>query len=153
MTTAPTEPQAADPALLQARQLVEYQKAQDSAQHHDTLVATTISTFLGASLVLLGFVLNNLQRRGELRLILTLLAVVAALMTITVGINAFLLNWVKRQKYERCKALEVPLGFEQHRGTKYWKGAQRFLLCLILMLLLVAWGTLILFVNGLWPFS
>ena len=152
MSATPTDSQPPDATLLQSRRLVEYQKAQDSAQHHDTLAASTISTFLGASLVLLGFVVNNLQRRNELRVILTILGIVAVLITIAIWINAFLFNSIKRQKYRRCQALEDPLGFEQHRTLRYPQGIQRVVLSIVLAMLLVAWAAIILFANDLCPF-
>ena len=46
-----------DPALL-----VEYEKAQDSAQHHDTLVWTVVSFIFSGMLVLLGFVVSSLDK-------------------------------------------------------------------------------------------
>jgi hypothetical protein len=43
---------------------LEYDKAQDSAQHHDTLLWTSVSFIFGGMLVLLGFVLNSLDTPG-----------------------------------------------------------------------------------------
>jgi hypothetical protein len=55
----------ADKTDLQAL-LVEYDKAQDSAQHHDSLVWTSVSFIFGGMLVLLRFVLNSLDKLGPM---------------------------------------------------------------------------------------
>jgi len=44
--------------------LVEYQAAQGSAEHHDNLVWTVTSTMWGASLILLGFTLDQVGKPG-----------------------------------------------------------------------------------------
>ncbi len=42
--------------------LVEYQTAQDSAEHHDALLWNVTAIIWGANLVLIGFVLQSIGR-------------------------------------------------------------------------------------------
>ena len=42
--------------------LVEYEKAQDSAQHHDGIVWSVISMTWAAEMVLLGFVVSSIEK-------------------------------------------------------------------------------------------
>jgi hypothetical protein len=44
--------------------LVEYQKAQDSAEHHDGRIANVTSLWVGTA-VLMGFVLSALTKKGR----------------------------------------------------------------------------------------
>jgi hypothetical protein len=89
---------------------LEYQTAQDSAQHHDQLIWTSTSLMWVASLVLLGFVLQGL-RDGTDRLVLTAAA--------GLGVGMILVQWrfrniwrgVMTRKYEACQTLERLDGF------------------------------------------
>jgi hypothetical protein len=118
--------------------LVEYQAAQESAQHHDNLVWTVTAIIWGGMLVLFGFVLGNLDN-VNLRLILTLLSILGIALTIAVWGFALQLNSVKRQKYQRCKTIETLLGMLQHRELKYFSGLQRIVYGIITILFIIAW--------------
>lgn len=42
--------------------MLEYEKAQDSAEHHDSLGWTSVSFVFGGMLVLLGFALGSMEK-------------------------------------------------------------------------------------------
>lgn len=93
--------------------LVEYQKAQDSAQHHETLAWMVTSITWGASLVLLGFISKNLII-PELRLFNSILGCLGIILILAECRLASVLNDIKLQKYEHCKEIERKVGFSQH---------------------------------------
>lgn len=61
--------------------LVEYQAAQDSAQHHDLLVWNITSILWASSLVLLGLVLTAMRQSG-LEWLLTSAGFIAIVLTV-----------------------------------------------------------------------
>lgn len=154
MSTGPSSPAAseqtpAEPSLL----VVEYQKAQDSAQHHDTLAWSSIAVFLAANVALLSLVLKDLQRCSEFRLAFSVLAALGMALSLVAWRNWFLFNGIKRQKYDRCKALEAGFGFRQHSSLKYPAGSQHWLVSTIIILFCLIWVALIVYVNRRCPFT
>jgi hypothetical protein len=122
--------------------LVEYQAAQDSAQHHDSITWTVISIVWGASLVLMGFILGNLQDR-HLRPLLTVLSMLGIFLTAWVWYARGQLNEIKKQKYERCKSIERILGMNQHSVLKYEKGRIGSAIAIMSVAFIVAWVALL----------
>jgi len=118
--------------------LVEYQAAQESAQHHDNLVWTLTALIWGGMLVLFGFVLGNLDN-ASLRLILILLSIIGIALTIAVLVFTLQYNSVMRQKYQRCKTIELLLGMQQHSELKYTPGLQKIIYNIITILFVIAW--------------
>lgn len=118
--------------------LVEYQAAQESAQHHDNLVWTVTTIIWGGTLVLFGFVLGGLDK-PNLQLILTFLSILGIALTIGVWGFALQLNSVKRQKYRRCKDIEELLGMCQHQELKYATGSQRIVYAIVAMNFIIVW--------------
>jgi hypothetical protein len=84
--------------------LVEYQSAQDSAQHHDNLVWTTTGIIWGSSLILLGFVITSLNT-PPLKLVITASSILGLLLCIYVWLAALQFASVRNQKYSRCKKI------------------------------------------------
>ncbi len=123
----------------QSADLVEYQAAQDSAQHHDNLLWTSSSIMWAGSLVLLGFVFNQIEK-SSLSFVITVSSALGILLSLTAGFIAFQNNLVKNHKYDRCKEIEKMYGLKQHSGLPYpLKGVQRLLHLLITVAFLVAW--------------
>jgi hypothetical protein len=120
------------------RLAIEYQKAQDSAEHHDTLLWTATSIIWAGNLVLIGFVLDSIKK-NELRIILILLSVLGIFLVSTMCVIAKSFRKVKQQKYNRCKELERILGFKQHRDLKYPNRIQTFLYYFITIIFLIFW--------------
>jgi len=85
--------------------LTEYQKAQDSAEHHDSLLWTMISIVWAGNLVLIGLVMSTIGVHQD-KLLATLLAFLGFVLLVAACVLAFLFASVKNQKYERCKTLE-----------------------------------------------
>jgi len=98
--------------------LVEYQAAQASAEHHDNLIWTATNVIWGASLILLGFILQSVTNNGPRPLIIVL-CILGLFLNIFVWISALQYNSVKNQKYRRCKEIEERLGLRQHRDLRY----------------------------------
>jgi len=119
--------------------IVEYQAAQDSAQHHDTLVWSVTSVMWGGSLVLLGFILAALKEPG-LRVLMTGLCLLGIALTIGVWVFAVKLAAVKRHKYRRCKAIERELHLQQHTSLSYSFGSGRLIYGVLMALFLAAWA-------------
>jgi len=118
--------------------LVEYQAAQDSAQHHDNQVWTTTGIIWGAGLILIGFVVQSIGDLG-LKLPVVAVCVLAILMLIYLWVMAFQLNSVKNQKYARCKELESILKLKQHSRLRYAKRSGRIFYSLIMAVFIVTW--------------
>jgi hypothetical protein len=118
--------------------LVEYQAAQESAQHHDNLIWTVTTILWSATLVLFGFVLGSLDK-PNLRPILIFLSILGIILTIAVWGFALQFNSVKRQKYNRCKTIERLLGMRQHRELKFSAGWQRIIYGIVTMLFIIVW--------------
>jgi hypothetical protein len=126
---------------------IEYQKAQDSAQHHDTLAWSSFGVCIAVNLALLGFVKDFLQHRE----LLSLLCVFAIALTIATLKIMFMFNDIKRQKYARCKELEPLLGFRQHSYLQYQGRTQRIMVTVIFVILSLIWVFLLHYVNCLRP--
>jgi hypothetical protein len=105
--------------------LVEYQKAQDSAEHHDGRVANVTNLWVGTA-VLMGFVLNALTTKHAAHdhwWVLVLLAAIGIDLTVMAWLWSERANELKVQKYARCKELELELGLHQHIAVgKPWRG-------------------------------
>lgn len=96
--------------------LVEYGKAQDSAQHHDNLVGSVTSLNWLGSAVLMGFVISGLagKRADQHKTALILLTLLGLLLTILTTLWAWQARAVKKMKYDRCKEIERRLSMRQH---------------------------------------
>ncbi len=133
---------------------VEYQKAQDSAEHHDSLVWTTTSIIWGASLVLLGFVLQAITPGKEsplihIKILMTLICIFGIMLIRVVCKCMNIFAKVREKKYEKCKELELSLGFSQHRKMEYYpKGKMRLLYVTITRWFYVIWVAVI--IIGIW---
>lgn len=130
----------ADTSVIPERDslLVEYQAAQDSAQHHDNQVWTTTGIIWGAGLVLIGFVVQILDKR-ELMPIIVFVSVLALFMLVHLWVMAFQFNYIKRQKYERCKEIEAILHINQHTNLIYRAKIGRTLYSITMILYVFVW--------------
>jgi hypothetical protein len=131
------------PASRERREvlLVEYQKAQDSAEHHDGLVFNTTSLNWVGSAVLMGFVLNGIDAHPTTSHKVALLSIAA------VGflLSYFVWRWVRQlrktkvAKYNRCKEIEKELGMTQHSSLQYRAGSQTHDYEVLMSAFLTAW--------------
>jgi hypothetical protein len=125
--------------------LVEYQKAQDSAEHHDNLVGSVTSLWLGSA-ILIGFVLTALAspEATHFKSVLCLVIVLGMFLTILA------LTWAERagerkiEKYNRCKEIEELLGMEQHTRTAERRHWQTWAYRLLVLFFVATWGALLL---------
>ncbi len=95
---------------------VEYQQAQDSAQHHDNLVWTTTSIIWAGNLVLLGLILglivkdNNVDTTSQvfssLRPLFIILGALGILLSLFVWSMQLQFGKIRNFKYKRCKEIE-----------------------------------------------
>jgi hypothetical protein len=141
-TPGPTEHEA---AIL----LVEYQAAQSSAQHHDSMLWTATYIFWGAILVLLGFGVTAVEKATQ-RWVVQSICVLGVVLTWAVESFARDFRSIKNQKYARCKAIEERLQFmRQHRDTKTATGRQALIYYFVTVLFTGAW--LVLFLASIAP--
>ncbi|MHB9003917.1 MAG: hypothetical protein ACYC6C_07610 [Coriobacteriia bacterium] len=124
--------------------LVEYQAAQESAQHHDHLVASWTSIVWSAVVVLLGLAVPVVAG-GRLPVLMTLVAVLAILLLLWVLVFALMFGSVKRQKYERCKQIESELGLHQHTDLNYPRCVQSVLYVVMTLLFIGVLSAVIVF--------
>jgi len=118
--------------------LVEYQAAQASAEHHDRLLWSVTSIVWGASLIVLGFVLGNLEK-AALRLLISFLSILGVVLSVFVWLSAWLFRSLKIQKYRRCKEIENIFNFQQHQSVRYPGKVIWILYCFVMFLFVVVW--------------
>jgi|GEM_PF-1593372 len=121
--------------------LLEYEMAQNSAQHHDNLLWSVSTLTWGASSVLLGFVLNNLSNSQQ-GTILLLFCVLGSLIILCSWFFTLQFRSIRNQKYARCLELEPILGFNQHTNLKHKKGSQTTLYSAVMALFLLTWAVM-----------
>jgi len=106
--------------------LTEYAKAQDSAEHHDTLIWTATGVACAANIALLIFAIRE-DTFLNYPVTTTLLGLLGILLIVCVWVLSDALIALKKRKYDRCKELERNFGFKQHLNeSKYYpRGRQR----------------------------
>ncbi len=130
--------------------LVEYQKTQDSAQHHDTLVWSITSLNWVGSALLMGFVLSGLGTAKSIpqKVALIVVSLVGIVLAMLVWCWARQMRGVKVAKYERCKELEALFGMKQHTALTYEVGSHARTYGFLMGLFLFAWCVLVVLVIG-----
>ena len=118
--------------------LVEYQAAQNSAQHHDSLIWSINGVVWAGSLVLLGFTLQH-AATTNLKYIVLLLSVVGILLNVKVWTFTYQLAKLKKQKYRRCKTIEKRLGLRQHRDVRWASGRQKCFYSVVMAAFIIVW--------------
>jgi hypothetical protein len=118
--------------------LVEYQAAQASAEHHDVLLWSVTSTVWGASLILLGFVLGNLNE-ATLRPLISFLSVMGVVLSVFVWLSAWQFRSLKIQKYLRCKQIETSFNFHQHTDVRYPGRIAWIFYCVVMCFFVIGW--------------
>ena len=127
--------------------LSEYQKAQDSAEHHDNLVWTVSSIIIAGMLVLIGLSLDNLANQS-LRFLISSIAIFGIILSIFLWKFKYSFKIIKNQKYARCKEIEKNLEMKQHRESKYSERVQTKFYRIILILFILIWIIILLKVLG-----
>ena len=108
---------------------LEYQTAQNSAQHHDQLVWTTTGILWGASLIILGFVLTGIDSTSVPRILLTAVSVLGITLVLVLWRFVHIWRGVKLRKYAVCRDLEELQGspfMKKHHSTEHGKYPSRF---------------------------
>lgn len=131
---AETHPSDPTPEAL----LVEYQTAQDSAQHHDNLVWTTTGIIWGSNLILLGFVISSMNA-ASLRPVITASAIIGLMLCLYVWLAALQFASIRNQKYSRCKDIERILNLQQHSGLRQRVRGQRVFYAIIMLTFIATW--------------
>ena len=127
--------------------LVEYTAAQNSAQHHDSLVWTTIGLIWSAELVLLGFVMqaiNNIQITS----VIILACLLALVLLVFLLITYITLRSIRTQKYCRCKEIENLLNLQQHTNLKQKEKVGLFSFSIVMLLFIITWVYILVFMLG-----
>jgi ABC-type sugar transport system permease subunit len=140
---APVPPQVPGGLTAEQREaaLVEYQAAQDSAQHHDNLVWSVTSLTWVGSVVLIGFVLSTFRKATTpvVKVALLFVAAVGIALAGCVWRWTYQIRRIKIAKYRRCHVLEELLGMEQHRTAPHVPGSQTRSYAFLMILFLLAW--------------
>lgn len=122
---------------------IEYRKAQDSAEHHAYLGWLVTSLTVAGSLVLLGLLARSVGDPAHFEV-----SALAALLGLALSIATNLLHRkfadIARQKYERCKDLELKLGGKQHLELRSRGPSARFLVNAVTGALAVTWACVLL---------
>lgn len=122
--------------------LLEYKCSQQSGHHQDALLWNTVSIFVAAIVVLLGFTLNILKEPSTQSPV-WLVAFLGILMTIGVGVLIGVRNGVMKINYDICKEVEARLDLPKHAHRRitewYPRNIQRVVIYLILGWLFVIW--------------
>ena len=92
----------------------------------------------GASLILLGFVLQHIDN-PQLTHIVLLVSILGILMNVKVWVYTHQLAAVKNHKYDRCKVIESQLGLKQHSTLDYASGRQKLFYSAVMILFIVVW--------------
>jgi hypothetical protein len=130
--------------------LAEYEKAQDSAEHHDDLVWTVTSLNWVGSGVLMGFVVSGLgtDLSPSRKATLISLAVVGILLSSFVWVWALQFRRIRNYKYRLCKKIEAQLGMRQHTDTPHPPGVQTRAYAFLMTALLGAWVLLVVLIAN-----
>jgi hypothetical protein len=83
-----------------------YELAQQSAEHHDTLLWEVTYVIWGSTTLLLGFVLETIEQEPFLALMTALLSIFLSVMVLHF---AMLYRQVRNAKYAICKEIEDAL--------------------------------------------
>ena len=121
---------------------MEYQKAQDSAEHHDKLLWQMTSMFWAGNLVLLGFIINCLKDNTQnfsFKIILAIICALGAILMIFMEVFGYSFGCIRRQKYQRCREIELKLGLRQHLNLNCQEYGQTILYFLISMSFVFIW--------------
>jgi hypothetical protein len=118
--------------------LVEYQKAQDSAEHHDRLLWVVVGLLVSAIAALFAIPPGHRQPHDSLWMRLYP-PVLGILLTFLLSYFVYSFASFRRQKYERCKAIERILGMEQHLKLKSPQPGQRHVVYGLSFLFLLVW--------------
>lgn len=130
--------------------LVEYQKAQDSAEHHDDYVGAVTSLWLGSA-ILIGFVLNGLTAKhaADHKSIFYAVAILGISVTFLAWSWAERAGELKGQKYRRCKEIEGILGMKQHTDVGEASWWQPWAYRVLVWMFLAVWIVLIVDISRL----
>jgi len=101
---------------------IEYQKAQDSAEHHDNLIWSVTSIIWGASFISLGFVFQGIMHSQLMisgKILSSAICIFGIALVIIVKKYNQLYDKIIDIKYKRCQDLEHSdiLNFKQHKST------------------------------------
>ncbi len=98
--------------------LTEYESAQDSAQHHDSLLWNIIGIIWGAQLVLLGLIIHSIESILSKPIVISS-SVLAIVLLLYLFFTFLSLRNIRNFKYSRCKEIELELGLKQHSSLNH----------------------------------
>ena len=116
--------------------LTEYAKAQDSAEHHDTLLWTVVGILISGMAALFGFALRYYGQPPRWKFVI--LAVLGILICSLIFFFVCSFGKIRNLKYERCKRIEKCLGMRQHRALRNGFG-QRYVVYSLTTIFLIGW--------------
>jgi hypothetical protein len=117
--------------------LTEYAKAQDSAEHHDTLLWTVVGILVSGIAALFGFALQYFDG-NQPKWKFGLLAVLGMLFSALIWFFVSSFAGIRKQKYDRCIKIEELLGMKNHRDLRFC-GCQRAVVYTVGGLFFLTW--------------
>jgi hypothetical protein len=125
---------------------LEYEKAQDSAEHHDRLLWYLTSIVWTGNLIVLGQIATCTETPLSSVPVLSV-SVLALVLNLFLWVASFQFRWIRNQKYKFCKDIEKEnlQGMRgQHGNLCYPPGVMWTLYCFVTILFLVVWFAILL---------
>jgi uncharacterized membrane protein YidH (DUF202 family) len=116
--------------------LVEYQEAQSSAEHHDRLLWTALGLLVTGMAALVAFAISRTGLSRNTQVGIPVLGMIVSFLILFV---VYSFGKIRRQKYARCKAIEIKLGMEQHSKLDHPKPGQRLVAYSLGVASCIAW--------------
>lgn len=118
-------------------QLTEYKQAQDSAEHHDSLLWTVVGILVSGIAALFGFALEYYDGKHP-KWMFGLLASLGMGLSVLIAFFVSSFASIRQQKYNRCKEIEKELDMNQHRALRRWF-SQRFVVYVVSGIFFIVW--------------
>jgi hypothetical protein len=89
--------------------LITYQQAQQSAEHHDTLLWEVTYIVWGSTTLLLGFVLEAIKTQPRLCFVTAVLSIFVTIMVLVLALS---FRKVRNVRWKTCHQIESDLGMQ-----------------------------------------
>jgi hypothetical protein len=117
--------------------LITYQQAQQSAEHHDTLLWEVTYIVWGSTTLLLGFVLEAIKTQPRLCFVTAVLSIFVTIMVLVLALS---FRKVRNVRWKTCHQIESDLGMQWlHRKKITQEGVQTRWYVATTLALIVTW--------------
>lgn len=118
-----------------------YEKAQDSAEHHDRLLWYVTSIVWTGNLIVLGQIATSTEICLSSIRVLSV-SVLVLILNLFLWSASYQFKWIIKQKYDYCHDIEKDILKEargQHKDLRYPHGVMWTLYCFVTISFLVVW--------------